>query len=349
MSNKEIDPKTKQALEGLRSVPPRNPVQAARGKAEFLKQAAGMRLAVSREKENRHNRQSSTIFPAFPRKERVPMFNPLIAIVLALAVLFSGTVTTVFASQTSLPNQTLYPVKILSEDATLALNNNPQTQIQYNLDFADRRISEMTLLLSSSAAIPEEVITRLQNELDQALQLTAGLEDSQMRQQLEQIRQRAETQLQETNLLMFGAPQSDQPLLLRAQACIQEQVRLAALGESDPEEFRFQVRQRFQYRGGVDEKTPVSGNGPNEPSITPVPNGNGNGPEGGNSSSGTPGQYGPGSGSSQPTGTAGQSGPGSSSGQPAGTPGQYGAGSQSPTSTPQPGGGGNGGGSGNKP
>jgi hypothetical protein len=347
MSNKEIDAKTKQALERLRSVPPRNPVQAARGKAEFLKQAAGMRLAESREKENRHNRQSSTVFPAFPRKERTPMFNPLIAIVLALAVLFSGTVTTVYASQTSLPNQTLYPVKILSEDATLALHNDPQTQIQYNLDFADRRISEMTLLLSNSTAIPEEVITRLQNELDQALQLTAGLEDSQMRQQLEQIRQRAETQLKEANILMSGAPQSDQPLLLRTQARIQEQIRLATLGESDPKGFRLQVQQRFQYHGGVDEKTPVSGNGPNEPAATPLPNGNGNGPGGGNSQTGTPGQYEPSS--NQPTGTPAQSGPGLSGGQPTGTQGYSEPGSQSPTITPQSGGGGNGSGSGNKP
>ena len=245
------------------------------------------------------------------------MFNPLIAIVLALAVLLSGAVTTVYASQTSLPNQTLYPVKILSEDATLALHNNPQTQIQYNLDFADRRIIEMTLLLSSSAAIPEEVITRLQNELDQALQLTAGLDNSKMRQQLEQIRQRAETQLHETNMMMSGAPQSDLPVLLRTQARIQEQIRLATLGESDPEEFRIQVRQRFQFRGGMDEKTPIPGNGTNEPAATPLPSGNGNGPGGGNSPTGTPGQYGPGS--------------------------------QSPTITPRSGGGSNGGGSGNKP
>ena len=333
MSNKEIDLKTKQALEELRSVPKRDPVRAARGKAEFLKQAAGMRLAVSREKENRHNRQSNTIFPAFPRKERAPVFNTLIAIVMAIAVFFGGTATTVYASQNSLPNQSLYPVKLWIEDVTFALHDDPQIQIQYNLDFSDRRVTEMTRLLSNGSAIPEEVMTRLQNELDQVLQLANGLDNHQMLQQLEKIRQRAEIQLQETNMLMAEAPVADQPLLTRARARIQEQVQLATLGGSDPQEYRHQIQQRFRIPGGTGEETPGTGNGPGGNSPTSVPGGNGNGLSGEDSPTGTPSQYGPGVGGDQPTIT----------------PGQYGPGPQSPTSTPQYGSGGNGSSSGNKP
>jgi hypothetical protein len=333
MRRKDIDPKIKQVLEGLRSVPQRDPVRAARGKAEFLKQAAGMRLAVSREKENRHNGQSNTIFPAFPRKERAPVFNTLIAIVMAIAVFFGGAATTVYASQTSLPNQPLYPVKLWIEDVTFALHDDPQIQIQYNLDFSDRRITEMTRMLSNGATIPEDVMIRLQNELDQVLQLATGLNDLQMLLQLEKIRQRAENQLQETNTLMAGAPLADQPLLARARARIQEQVQLATLGGSDPVEYRHQIQQRFHIPSGAGEGAPDAGNGPGGTSPTSVPGGNGNGLTGGDSPTGTPSQYGTGAGGDQPTTT----------------PGQYGPGPQSPTSTPQYEDGGNGSSYGNKP
>jgi hypothetical protein len=322
MRNKEIDPRTEKALEELKPIPPRNPVAAYRGKANFLKQAAGMRAAVSRKQEARHNGRINTIFPAFPRKERPPVFNTLVAIVIALTVFLSGTATTVYASQDSLPDQALYPVKIWSEDTILSLTDSPQVQINYNLDFTDRRITEMTRLLSTGSLIPEKVVTRLQNELDQALEIATGMEDLQMLLQLEQIRQRAEVQLQETESLMSGSPQTAQSVLLQVRARIQEQAQLAALGEVDPQGFRLQVRQRLQYHGGSGAQTPMPGNGSQQPDATSVPGGSGNGAgPGGGSSTGTPGQYGPGAGGSGSTGT----------------PGHYGPGQNSPNSTPQPG------------
>jgi hypothetical protein len=345
MRNKEIDPRTEKALDELKPVPPRNPVAAYRGKVNFLKQAADMRAAVSRKQEVRHNGRINTIFPAFPRKERTPVFNTFVAIVIALTVFLGGTATTVYASQDSLPNQTLYPVKIWSEDARLSLTGSPQAQMNINLDLTDQRITEMTRMLADGNPIPLEVMTRLQNELDRALELAAGMEDSQMLQQLEQIRQRAETQLQQTNMLMAGATEFAQPILLQTQTRLQEQVQLAALGQADPQGFRLQVKQRLQFQGGTGEQAPGTGNRQQSPVKTQTPDSGGNGSDtGGNSPTGTPGQYGPGTGGSSPTGTPGQYGPGTGGSSPTGTPGQYGTGTNMPQGTPQPGGG-----SGNKP
>ena len=58
--------------------------------------------------------------------------------------------------------------------------------------------------------------------------LTAGLGDPQAIQQLEQIRQRAEAQLQTMTMLMSGAPESGEPLLRMAHARLQEQIKLTA-------------------------------------------------------------------------------------------------------------------------
>jgi hypothetical protein len=313
MKKDGMDSRLKNAFNDLQNIPPRDPQAAAQGRANFLKQAAVFRQAISRETEQRHNRRSNTIFPLFQRKKRLPVLNTLVAVVLAVVVFFGGTGVTVYAAQDSLPDQALYPVKTLSEDAILSLTGSPQTRLNYTLDFSDRRMAEMSGLLAAGKPIPEGVETRLQDELDLALKLTAGLDDSQALQQLEQVRQRAEAQYQTTTNLMSGAPESVEPLLLRTHACLQEQIRLATMGETDLQGFRMQIQKRFRNKGGSSEQTPETGNNPQgsspmSPTDMPGPSGTGNGP-----------------------------GPGGN--QPGGTQGQYGSGSQTPDRTPQPGGG----------
>jgi len=280
MNKAEMDSKQKNAFNDFQNIPPRNPQAAARGRANFLKQAAVLRQPVSREANRRQNWVSSTIFPLFQRKERFPMLNSLIAVVLAVVVLFGGSGATVAAAQGSLPDQALYPVKTWSEDAVLSLTGPTQTRLQYVLDFSDRRVLEMTRLLADGKSIPAGVETRLQNELDLVLELAAGMNDTQALQQLQMIIQRADAQYQTMTILMSGAPQSDGPLLLRAHTRLQEQLQMGAMGESDMSGFRMQVRQRFQYRGGTGG-TPMPGSGGNgngygpgmnQPTLTPGTN-----------------------------------------------------------------------------
>jgi hypothetical protein len=313
MKKDGMDPKLKNAFDDLQNIPPRDPQAAARGQANFLKQGAVFRQSASREADRRPNRWSDNIFPLFLRKERLPVLNTLIAIVLAVVVFFGGTGATVYAAQDSLPDQALYPVKTWSEDAILSVTGSPQMRLNYALDFSDRRVAEMSGLLAAGKTIPEGVETRLQNELDLALELIAGMDDSQAIQQLVQARQRAEAQYQMTTMLMSGAPESAEPLLLRTHACLQEQIRLASMGETDLQGFRMQIQKRFRNKGGAGEQTPGTSNnpqgpGPMSPTEMPGPSGTGNGP-----------------------------GPGMN--QPAGGSGQYGPGSQMPDRTPQPGGG----------
>jgi hypothetical protein len=282
MKNDEMDSKLKNAFNDLQNIPPRDPQVALRGKLIFLHKAAEYRQAVSRKANRRQNWVSSTISPLFQRKERFPVFNTLIAVVLAVVVLFCGSGATVAAAQGSLPDQVLYPVKTWSEDATLSLTGSAQTRMQYALDFSDRRVVEMTRLLAAGKLIPAGVVTRLQSELDLVLELVAGMNDTQAMQQLQIILQRADSQFQTMSTLMSGAPSSAGPLLLRAHARLQEQVQLATLGESDISGFRMQVRQRFQYRGGSGTSVPGTGNtpggsGPMNSTTMPGSGGNGKG------------------------------------------------------------------------
>ncbi len=324
MKNDELDPRLKKGFNDLQNTPSRHPQIAARGRANFLNQAAVFRQAVSREAEQRHNRGISTIFPLFQRKERFPMFNALVAVVLAVVILFGAPGATVVAAQGSLPDQALYPLKTWSEDAWLSLTGSPQTRLQVVLDLSDRRVVEMTRLLAAGHPIPQQVQTRLQTELDMLLELAAGMDDTQAQQQLIIILQRAETQLQTMTMLLSGVPQVSAPLLSMAHARLQEQVQLAAMGESDLTGFRMQVRQRFQNRGGSGTPMPTSGG--NRQGSTQMSPTQMQGPSG----SGSGNEYGPGSGMHQSTPLPGTT-------QPSGMPGMNGSCTPSPDCTPQPG------------
>ena len=362
MKNDRLDPRLKNVFNDLQNIPPRAPRATVRGRANFLKQAAALRQSVSRKADQRHNRWNNIFFPLFQRKDRRPMLNTLIAVVIAVIVSFGGAGATVYAAQDSLPDQALYPVKTWSEDAILSLTGSPQNRLDYTLDFSDRRVAEMARLLAAGKAIPEGVETRLQNELDLALELIAGMDDFQAMQLLEQVRERAESQFQRLTMLVSGAPESAEPLLLRTLASLQEQIQLAAMGKTDLQGFRLQIQLRFQNYSGSRESTSGIGNdpqgpGPMNPTKPPAPAGTGNGPDpSGNQPTEIPGQYGPssqtpdrtpqpgeGPGPISPTEVPGPSGTGISPDpggiQPSGTPGQYGSGSQTPDRTPQPGGG----------
>ena len=330
MKNDELDPWLKNTFNDLQNIPPRSPQAEARGKVNFLKQAAVYRQADSQKASQSHKRWSNTIYPLFQRSERLPVLNALVAIVIAVVIFFGGTGATVYAAQDSLPDQAMYPLKTWSEDAILSVTGSTQTRLNYVLDFSDRRMAEISSLLAAGKPIPEAVETRFQNELEMALELAAGMDDSQAIQQLEQIRQRAETQMRTMTVLLSEGPESAQPLLLRMHACLQQQIQLATLGETVLQGFRMQLRQGFQNGGGSREKTPGTGNGPQGPGSmmstgTPVPYGNGNGPDL-DMNQPTPGMNQPTTGMNQLN-------------QPTGLPGQNGPGAQTPDRTPQSGGG----------
>lgn len=268
MSKANSELPVKQIYEDLEKIPERNPASAAQRRAIFLHQAAAIRNGTALGPKS----AQKTGFFHFPLRNPA-LLKAVMTAVLVVVIFLGGTVTTVFASQNSLPGQNLYPVKTWSEDALLALTFSAQTRAGYEMDFTDRRIVEMEQLINSGTLLPESVYTRLQSELNNVLQTAANLGDSQMLHLLQQLQQRAEVQLQTLNRLVDQAAPSDLPLLLQAQAQIQEQVQLCALGETDPQGFRNQVRQRYQYQnnpgneskgqqGGFSASTPQNGTNP---------------------------------------------------------------------------------------
>jgi hypothetical protein len=216
-----------------------------------------------------------TIFNRPPGKESYSMLTTLVSIVMAFALLFGGVGVTAYAAQDSLPSDVLYPLKTMGEDLRLELASGEQAQFELALAYANRRMEEISAMLGAGEPLGEQVGTRLQEQLNLALRLAAGMSDQDMEQALLRTRQQIQDQLRTMEMLQSNAPEQAKGALERIQAMLQAQNRVAELGLEDPLAFRLRFQQGAgQGQGPVQEP---AGNGPG-PQQEPSDNGQGNGP-----------------------------------------------------------------------
>ena len=174
------------------------------------------------------------------------MYTTIASFILVLALMFGGTGAAALAAQDSLPNQALYQVKTFTEDLALRSMLRNTYRLQMELDFADRRISEMNRLQERQQAIPEATRQRLENHLDQALLLATNFEDAEMVRALNQIRERLRNQVG-----MLNADPDQERQMVMIQEMIQTRIGWAEFGIDEPNEFRQQAQVRSQFNHQV--------------------------------------------------------------------------------------------------
>jgi len=260
----------------LRDIPVRDADAVIAGREKFLSQAAEIRanLPVSKSEGSRHSNQSRNLSTLFGlRKEPLPMLAQIgLAILLAFTLLAGGGGATVYASQSSQPDDLLYPVKTWSEDIRYQLTNSEMEQLQLSLEFTERRLEELQLMQQNQTPAEDALIERLQLHIQNSLQLMTQLQLSEQDQLQIRDRLRTQDQLMEQLQLMQGIPEDG--LLLQAREMIQLQLRLAGVEIEDPVQTQQQTQQ--QQQTGQSEDSPQNqqeGQGPLNGT------GTGNGPE----------------------------------------------------------------------
>jgi hypothetical protein len=246
-NDRPLDRELENRLERFKDVPARAPAATERGRVQFLEQAASLRAHTSGQAPSRQVRHFGSVFPAYPAPKRKLAMNFLRGAVLALLILFGGGTLTVYASQGSLPGDRLYPVKTLSEDTLLSLTASPDKRVSLNLEFADRRLAEMAKLQADGRPIPQEVANRYSHEVDQTLELAAGMEEPAMVQSLQTFSSHAEKQLKTMDALL--KKDSNLHVVVEARNALQEQVNEAQQGQVDPQSFRQQRQGKSHSKG----------------------------------------------------------------------------------------------------
>jgi uncharacterized membrane protein YgcG len=193
------------------------------------------------------------------RKVRLVFAARLIAILLAavmgLAALGGGAI---WAADDSLPGDSLYPVKLATEDIRLALIPAPRGQVDLTLELVGKRTEEIQALAATGQHVPDETIARMERHIEYALTRTAWASDEEMTDLLTQITERIRAQVQMLEQVQATAPQQAQAGLERAVAVCQRGAEAAEDGLTDPGVFRWRYRHRQGTPGPTREPEQVT-------------------------------------------------------------------------------------------
>jgi hypothetical protein len=246
----EVESLLRERLEELKPVPPRNPQAAARARARFV---ADVRAA----REARQRWGWGFIF----RKQQFAM-NMIVALAVIVG-LFVGGGTTVRAAQDDLPNEPLYGIKTLSEDISLQFQRDPEAKVERLMELSQTRVQEMTQLVESGQTPPEQVLLRLEQHMQEALQICSDMDDATLDRALSQVRDRLQKQEQDMQRLQSRAAQSAHPILEHTRSMLQTQLHVVNDGLVDHQAFRDTVHDGLQVE---QTETPTASLSP-----TPLP------------------------------------------------------------------------------
>lgn len=246
-SEEELNKLGKRVLSSLRSVDPLDPSIAAEERAKFLLQAEQMRSDALHIITGDKHKKAEHRINIFRRDLPIPLFRAVIVVMVVLFLLIGSSVT-VFAAQSSLPGDPLYAIKSFSEDVRLTMALTPQSKLDLTLTYTNQRMSEINNLSSIGKELPVAITERYQQELERALELAAQMNDQQMQTALVQIKNMAEKQGMTMEELLAGLPEQASPAIIRLRERLQEQVMLSSFGESDPQAFRNEMRERHQIQ-----------------------------------------------------------------------------------------------------
>ena len=188
--------------------------------------------------------------------------NVLVSLILAAALVLGGGATAA-AAQNDLPNQTLYPVKLMTENAQLALTGDPVAKANLLMEMSQTRVEEMAALANIGETIPAQVQLRLAEQVQQAIELSAGMEEPAMLRTLTQLRTNLQLQEQVMAQLQAQAEGETLQLLTQTRERLQIQLRLVDEGLADPQGFLYTMENQMQY--GQDEEAIPEPNQQGEP------------------------------------------------------------------------------------
>ena len=155
------------------------------------------------------------------------MLAQIIAIVMmATALLGGGGAAAVYASQESLPGETLYPLKTWSEDMRIGISTDAETDLQLNLQFAERRMAEIAAMAGHDDDHAAQAVLRLQNHLNQALEATGQVSQEQALPAMQRVRQTLQTQQSLMQQLMGNPDPAATPVMTQSRQMFQQQLHV---------------------------------------------------------------------------------------------------------------------------
>lgn len=93
--------------------------------------------------------QAKTAIGVFARQLSTSVRGPVLAVSSAIAAILGGSLFSVNASERSLPGDTLYPVKIATEQTKLALTSKKTDKLKLKTEYVTRRVNEIKAIANN--------------------------------------------------------------------------------------------------------------------------------------------------------------------------------------------------------
>lgn len=231
--NNEIDPKLKKELNHLQDIPERGLQASHAGRESFLVQAKTMKV-----------RPVSSVKPTRTRGglHRRSWALRIASVFAVLALALGSLGGTVYAAQASQPDDFLYPVKTLTEDIQVGLENDPADRLDLYTAFAARRLAEIEAQVAAGEEISEVALDRLAAHTQQMMQEAAKMGEGNVENALRQVQQALELQSQVITKLQKQTPGGGEPGLVKAQEEVKSRLQLVEDGINEPQGFQDQMR-----------------------------------------------------------------------------------------------------------
>jgi hypothetical protein len=259
----------------LKDMPGRSLEAEKAGRTRFLLEVASLRRDYT------YRQNLWGIFKSFVSGRHARLaFSTAAAVCMVLALLLVSGGTVVFASQSSQPNQILYPVKLLSEDVRLGLAANSESQFQLNMEFAERRLDEIDKLDQTGQDAGVQVTDRLQNELNSAIDSAASLDNTGVIKTMKNLQANLLRHKDHLIKLQSLANPNAMAKYTRVVKILEQKVSLAEQGIKDPQsihELLAQQKKQDEEPAG-DTPTPTAGmhnveEGTNTPAMAAIQTG----------------------------------------------------------------------------
>jgi hypothetical protein len=249
------------SLEKLYAQVPAPPEGLAAGRERMLAEAARLkeRAALSL------STNQTTEIQKSQRRRKMKLFLAYKIITAVMAVVMGATAAgggVALASADSLPGDALYPVKLIVEDARLALTADPAAQAELTLAFVAERCQEMQQLAAQGESVPEDVLARTARQTEQVMAQIAQAQPEDVPGLLARVVERTRTQQQVLEQVRAAAPEEAQPALRRALEVTARAYETANAGRQDPEQFQNEYQNQYRSTPGP--------HGQASPSVTPT-------------------------------------------------------------------------------
>jgi len=176
----------------------------------------------------------------YRRKELRPMSTLLVRAMLVLTLVFGSAGGAAVLAADSLPDSPLYPLKLTMEQTRLTMVSDPAEQAYLHLSLAQTRAEEVTRMALAGVVPDEAVLSRLQQHLNQALDLAAQTPDDDMAELLTHTQQMAQSQEQQLAQAKTSAAEQAHEPLQQASGILAQVRQEAEDGLQGPQTFRWQ-------------------------------------------------------------------------------------------------------------